>query len=124
MLETNKKTKGKKMNKEKVKWVLDSEVTEVYPPKSTETKTILNQMDLHAMEIILIRNFMELSVLDCKVYARKYLEAFGGVAVSDLVNFYNKNIDRDKEETLATIGHDINLLHDKYIESCVPRTLK
>ena len=98
MLETNKKTKGKKMN----------------------TKAI----DLHAMEIILIRNFMELSVLDCKVYARKYLEAFGGVAVSDLVNFYNKNIDRDRDETLATIGHDINLLHDKYIESCVPRTLK
>ena len=87
-------------------------------------KTNTKAIDLHAMEIILIRNFMELSVLDCKVYARKYLEAFGAVAVSDLVNFYNKNIDRDKEETLAMIGHDINLLHSYKPELAVPRTLK
>ena len=87
-------------------------------------KTNTKAIDLHAMEIILIRHFMELNVLDCKVYARKYLDTYGGVAVSDLVNHYTKNIERDKDETLVMIGHDINLLNSYKPELAVPRTLK
>ena len=112
MLETNKKQRGTKMNKKRKTL------------KPIFNETIISQMDLHAMEIILIRNFMEISVLDCKVYAKKYNETFGAVAVSDLVNFYSKNIERDKEETIATILHDIHLLRRSYPETCVPRTLK
>ena len=84
----------------------------------------MKAVNLKAMEIILIRNFLKLSVLDCNIYAQKYLDTFGSQAVNDLVNYYTNNIDTDYDETLATISHDINLLHDSRPQFCVPRTLK